>query len=987
MTIRTRVQLVLLLIAALAVSVSVLVPLDRMRLTETTDQLVDRGVAALDLDARIRIAVLSARRAEDRIVATDDPTFATDVLSHVARLNQLAATGEALSTDHRVQGLYEQLVADAQRYADGVSALARVLAQGKESLERWRSRLVGESDAALGYLERLDLEARDKSAGRDLARLRAFQDLLLRAATRIRELRRLGAAMAGRRLGEGAPEAALGRHREVVREALAGLAEVSDGVDARAALASARNEFDSMAETLGELEARATSLRAALNDRKAAADGAAEALWDASERLHRANRSAIGTLRRTAATVAEDGVTRTRLVLGLGGGLVILVGLLVVRDLTLRLRQLTSGAQRVLQGDVDARVAVEGVDEIGELAASFNRMAERVKTQHDRQRNLNRIVTLLNVTAGTRELFDRSIGELVRLAGADLGLVYLMADDGRSLRLVATYALAGGAAPAERVRLGEGVLGTAAEEHRLVRVTDLADDALRVVTGGTSSAPGEVLVLPLLLGDVLQGVVELGRAGTFDADIVPFLEEVLSQLAVAAGTARTWEKLQRTAEELAEKTRELEEQGRSLRAVNEELAEVSRLKTEFLANVSHELRTPLNSIMGFTEIVRDKTPDLSVRRRRNLDTVLRNARHLMALIDDLLDLSRIESGRVSISPERFELGDLIEETLRVVQPLTAGKEIALVAGVDDGPPELHTDRRKVRQILLNLLSNAVKFTDRGTVRVAARVEPGGVVVEVADTGIGIAPDELPRVFDKFHQVDGSTSRRHGGTGLGLSISRDLATHLGGTLTAESALAGGSSFRLSLPAVYRGKTLPDEPPPQDADPPEEPSATERIRRRLVVVVDEDPRTVIVCRQSLQGSGIEVRSAFTTDEGLAILRRIRAQAVLFDPWRPSKQGRYALERLRGDVGDVAIIGLALSADGERGLLQTLDAGRRADGLDADVARALAAATEDAVVEAVIGEAGQPRKELFSRLAGLLEARAREQAEPSAAQGGSP
>jgi len=986
MYIRTKVQLVILLIVALAVTVSVLVPIDRMHLTETTDRLVDRGVAALDLDARIRVEVLTARRAEDRILASDDPTFATDVLAHVARLNQLAATGGGLTDEQRVGEQYDELTADGRRYGDAVSALARVLAQGKESLDRWRARLVGESDAALGYLERLDMEmsSRTQPPGR-LARQQSVQEFLVRASTRIRELRRLGEVLAGRHMGEALPKTALARHREVVQEALSDLGEVTEGVGARAALASARYEFDSMSESLAELDGRVASLRGALADHKRDTTAAAERLWNTSERLHRANRSAIGVLRRDAALVAEAGVFRILLVLALGGGLVTLAGLLVVRDLTRRLRKLTQGAQRILQGDVDARVVIEGDDEIDELAASFNRMAERVQSQHDRQRDLNRIVTLLNVAAGTHALFDRSIGELARVAGADLGLVYLMADDGRSLRLVATHALSGRVDATQRVRLGEGVLGTAAEERRVVRVTDLQDDALRITTGGSATRPAEVLILPILLGDILQGVVELGRAGRFDTEIIPFVEELLSQIAVAAGTARTWETLQRTAEELAakhseleEKTRELEEQGRSLRAVNEELAEVSRLKTEFLANVSHELRTPLNSIMGFTEIVRDKTPDLAPRRRRNLDNVLRNARHLMALIDDLLDLSRIESGRVTIKPERFEIGELVEESLRVVQPLTAGKEVALESELDADLPELHTDRRKVRQILLNLLSNAVKFTDGGAVRIVARTEAGEAFIDVVDTGIGIAPDELPRVFDKFHQVDGSSSRRHGGTGLGLAISRDLATHLGGKLTARSTLGKGSCFQLRLPAVYRGKTLNehvvDPPGPEGV---EEPSPTERIRRRQVVVVDEDPRTVIVCRQSLQGSGIEVRSAFTMEEGLAILRRTQAHAVVFDPWRPSKQGRYAIDTLRGEdgVGGTVAIGLALTSDGELGLLQTVEDGQLADGPAPQVASALAAAVDDAAVEALLVGNGQPRDELFARLASLLEGRVKE------------
>lgn len=966
---------------AVAVGVAVLVPLDRNRMEAVTDALVERGVAALDLDARMRIAILSARRDEDRILAADDPTFASDVLAQVGRLADLAGAGERLAGDG-ARERYVRLSEHAQRYSEAVSALARVLAQGKESLSTWRSRLVADADAVLGFLERLEVELRSHTSASS-ARHLAAADLLTRVTLRVRELRRLGEAVAERRTGRGLPKGAIARHKAVIEELIAELGEVTEGVQSRAALASARYQFASLTETLVELEGRVESLQAALGDKKVGAEEAADQLWAAAERLHAANRLGIQALRKQAKLEAEAGEFRILLFMGLGTLVLMLFGLGVARSIGKRIARVTGAAQRVLQGDMTASIPEEVDDELAELAGSFNRMAERVRTQQDRQRGLNRIVSLLNVAIGTKELFTRSIGAIVRVAGADIGAVYLTNEDAASLRLVATHALSPDAAPAEVIRFGEGIIGAAAEERRPRRVRPVSADALTIATGGTVSSPGEVLVLPMLLGDELQGVVELARSGEFPPDIVPFLEEVLAQVAVAAGTARTWEALQRTAEELRartselqEKTAALEEQGRSLRHVNEELALASQLKTEFLANVSHELRTPLNSIMGFTELVLDKTAELPARRRRNLESVQRNAKNLMELINDLLDLSKIEAGRLTITPERFTVDELVDDCLRVLRPLAEQKSVALVADVEAELPELQTDRGKLRQILLNLLSNAVKFTDDGEVRLHAgsAADPGAdgeVSLTVSDTGIGIAAEELPRVFDKFHQVDGSSSRQRGGTGLGLAISKDLAGSLGGGLVVQSQLGEGSRFTLTLPAVYRGQTDAARESQAGAVQAAGPPAVRG--RRTVLVVDDDPRAVVGLREALQPAGVEVRSAFTSDEGLAMLRKLAAHAVVFDPWRPSKPGASLAGRLPPPNGDTPVmaIGLALSSDGDRALAHVF--GPCADGQALDqalLARLDGAASGDAV-EAILADVGRPSADVLRGLTSVLEA----------------
>jgi two-component system NtrC family sensor kinase len=243
---------------------------------------------------------------------------------------------------------------------------------------------------------------------------------------------------------------------------------------------------------------------------------------------------------------------------------------------------------------------------------------------------------------------------------------------------------------------------------------------------------------------------------------------------------------------VAERTQELV-------ALNQQLEEANRLKSQFLANVSHELRTPMNAIIGFTRLVMRKTEgQIPPLQHANLQKVLISADHLLHLINGLLDLSKIEAGRMEVSPVRFELRELIQVAAATVEPLLKPDRVRFVAEVDPDLPPLHTDRDKLKQVVLNLLSNAVKFTDEGVVKVAAWRAGDRLKVAVSDTGIGMPPEALDYIFEEFRQVDMSSTRRHGGTGLGLAIVRKLARLLGGEVTAESELGKGSTFTVTLP---------------------------------------------------------------------------------------------------------------------------------------------------------------------------------------------
>ncbi|MBM3597517.1 MAG: GAF domain-containing protein [Alphaproteobacteria bacterium] len=236
---------------------------------------------------------------------------------------------------------------------------------------------------------------------------------------------------------------------------------------------------------------------------------------------------------------------------------------------------------------------------------------------------------------------------------------------------------------------------------------------------------------------------------------------------------------------------------------SQQLEAASRHKSEFLANMSHELRTPLNAIIGFTRIVMRRCHDrIEALQYENLEKILSSGQHLLALINSVLDLSKIEAGRIDVRPSELTLGPVLEQCLRTVEPLIRAEAVKLVSEFAPGLPRIFADEEKLRQIVINLLSNAAKFTDQGTICLHARAANGSVAIAVVDTGAGIPADKLEAIFEEFEQVDSSSTRVHGGTGLGLAIARRLARLMGGDISADSVRGQGSTFTLALPVSYR-----------------------------------------------------------------------------------------------------------------------------------------------------------------------------------------
>jgi PAS domain S-box-containing protein len=346
-----------------------------------------------------------------------------------------------------------------------------------------------------------------------------------------------------------------------------------------------------------------------------------------------------------------------------------------------------------------------------------------------------------------------------------------------------------------------------------------------------------------------------------------------------------------------------------LRQAREHAESATLAKSAFLANMSHELRTPMNAIIGFTRLVMRRTQDILPQRQyENLERILVSAEHLLNLINDILDLSKIEAGHMDLHPVCFPLAPLIDACLQTMGPIVQSKPIQFVKEVDPTLPLLYTDQIKVQQILVNLLSNAVKFTASGTVTIRARYQDEQLTIAVSDTGIGIPAEVLAHIFTEFRQVDSSSTRQYGGTGLGLSISRRLAQLLGGDITVQSVVGAGSTFTFTLPLRDDSTTtainLDVIPlPPERPDP--------RAPDKIILAIDDDPDVVYLLQENLAESGYSVIGATSGKEGLERARVLRPFAITLDILMPHKDGWQTLYELKSEVAtrDIPIIVLSI------------------------------------------------------------------------------
>ncbi|MBF0158593.1 MAG: response regulator [Magnetococcales bacterium] len=463
------------------------------------------------------------------------------------------------------------------------------------------------------------------------------------------------------------------------------------------------------------------------------------------------------------------------------------------------------------------------------------------------------------------QLCSLAIRFLVNHTVALNGAVYLQQNDGR-LNWTAGYGLTPDHDPSPSFLPGEGLVGQVALEKQLIQIDTIPADCLPIDWGLVRTAPLSIAAVPLLHNDTLRGVLLLGAAQPFPKQQLELLQRVSSTIALAIqGVLATLDN-QQLMEQMREQTSTLRVHQQVLDDTISQLKQASGYKSRFLASMSHELRSPLNSLLILSQLLMEnKSGNLTDKQVEFAQTIHSAGRDLLTLIDEILDLARIEAGKIRIFLDQTRLSDLADSIGRLFQPVARNKGLQLLVVVQKNVPvTLHTDRQRVEQIIKNLISNAMKFTDSGgRVTVTFQTvhqpdEPPWVTVTVADTGIGIPADKQQLIFEPFRQVDDETNRKYGGTGLGLSISRELALLLEGKITLESTVGQGSTFTLWLPL----RATADGTAPTHALHPGQGSATlETIRddRRTMTPTDRSILIIGTDHELVRSQSERVRAA--------------------------------------------------------------------------------------------------------------------------------
>ncbi len=660
--------------------------------------------------------------------------------------------------------------------------------------------------------------------------------------------------------------------------------------------------------------------------------------------------------------------------------IVAIVAYLVSKRISNPIMQLTHSTDKIANGDLTHRINIDSQSEIGLLADSFNKMTNELQISLSKKDDENwekTGQTELNKTMrgdqNVEGLAKNVIRFLVNYLDAQIGALFL-AEKGDILRLTAGYAYKKPSNMSNEVKFGEGLVGQAAIEKQRLLISDVPEDYIKVNSATGESSPSNIIVAPFLYAGKLIGVIEIASLSKFREVDIEFIDIVSENIAVAfkstqtnehvkkllEETQRQSEELQSQQEELQQTNEELESQQEELRVSNEELEErtealekrqkeinyknkelekakaiteekardlelAGKYKSEFLANMSHELRTPLNSLLILSQYLADnKAGNLTEKQLECANTVFSSGNDLLALINDILDLSKVEAGKMVLEVAEMNIREFAENIKQNFMPVSEQKGIHFDLDVSDELPSyIKTDRQKLQQIVKNLLANSFKFTEKGSInfKIArpqkdaklsqASLNPENAIsISVADTGIGIKNDKLKHIFEAFQQADGTTNRKYGGTGLGLSISKELAKLLGGEIHLKSEEGKGSVFTIYLPEKIaqndEAKKVEikniKKSPSIDRKPRVSPSLKKDDRNKLeeqgrsLLIIDDDQKFSKIMVDLAHEKGFKALVAEDGETGLHMADEYKPSAIVLDIGLPGIDGWTVMQCLK-------------------------------------------------------------------------------------------
>jgi signal transduction histidine kinase/CheY-like chemotaxis protein/HAMP domain-containing protein len=603
----------------------------------------------------------------------------------------------------------------------------------------------------------------------------------------------------------------------------------------------------------------------------------------------------------------------------------VLIGYALHRGIKSPLFELSGAAEKFQKGELDARCGFSSRNEFGDLSNSFNKLADFAQTELTARERSFVVSGAMLKEDGLVPFCDETLLALMERTEAVSGAVYVADEEGKRFEHLTSIGLGEGGRSGFSVSESDGEFGQAAMTNRITRIRNIglsSFTAIPTVTG--EFVPAEIVTIPVFSGRNPKAMFSLASAGGFSPQAIRLMEDIHIMLSARMNGVLLFNEIRKISEKLETQNRELEAQKKELSAQTDELTEqnieleiqqrqleeANRLKTSFLSNMSHELRTPLNSVIALSGVLEKRLHGaIKDEEYGYLEIISRNGRQLLGLINDILDLSRIEAGKEEFDYSEFSIRALVEEIVSTVSPQAIEKGILIENQVSPELPALLSDSEKLRHVVQNIVGNAVKFTERGSVKIGAAKKDGAFSLWISDSGIGIAANQIPFIFDEFRQADESASRKYGGTGLGLAIAKRYAELLGGGITVESAPGKGSTFIVSLPGIPPGFShdsghgaVAMNSSPSDGSTvwPQKhgPISTRNVSgegKSILLVEDSEP-AVIQMREILESNGYILTLAANGKKALEILSHMRFDAMILDLMMPEVDGFEVLAKTR-------------------------------------------------------------------------------------------
>lgn len=603
-----------------------------------------------------------------------------------------------------------------------------------------------------------------------------------------------------------------------------------------------------------------------------------------------------------------------------------IINFILLRNIRTPLRILGDMTQRFRHGDLKARSSYDQNNEFGLLSDSFNQLADRFQQDIELGEKMGSISTIMLSESDTRTFFRVTLTSLMKQTNSQMAALYLVSDDHQKLDLYESIGLSEPFRKSFNMERFEGEMGPVVATRKILHIKSVQENSpFTFETACGTIKPREIFTLPLVSENNVFATIHLASINAYDEQSCLFLDSILDTLSARVVGILATQKIKSFSEKLEFQNRELEMQKTELSKQSEtllnqntelevqkyQLDEANKLKTTFLSNMSHELRTPLNSVIALSGVLNRRLANkIPIEEYSYLDVIERNGKHLLSLINDILDISRIEAGKEEVEIMKFDAGLLLNEIKELIEPQALEKQIELRFVPLCQDLSLTSDLKKFRHIVQNIIGNAVKFTEKGFVEIRAEKNEKYLKVVISDTGIGITESQIKHIFDEFRQADNSTSRRFGGTGLGLSIAKKYAELLGGSISVKSALGEGSIFTLLLPIVISENRmeLPKDKPIAPEKPLKDHSDT---NCKTILLVEDSEPALIQLSDVLQEGGYRMLMARNGHEALESISQTIPDAMILDLMMPGMDGFEVLKTLREEERTAHVPVLILTA----------------------------------------------------------------------------